>query len=262
MAKSSISTTRNYRMFKLSGDNRPLNLKKRKRLRESMAKYGFLRSYPLSCVRNGDGVLVVKDGQHRLAIAEELGLPVHYYVEDVDYDIGKVNCTQEKWTVRDFAMKFASNGKQAYQDGLDFADAHGMPIGTAFSLLAGTTSWGNVQSQFIAGEFVVKDREWADAVASVYVTLIKLAPEMKNARLMEACMAVCRVNGFDATRLLSGARRCRDKLVAYSTRDAYLELLETAYNYGRKRLFPLKNEAVMAMRDRNVSNAAKTVARK
>lgn len=254
MAKSSISTTRNYRLFKLSADNRPLNLKKRKRLRESMAKYGFLRSYPISCVRNKAGELVVKDGQHRLAIAEELGLPVHYYVEDVDYDIGMVNCTQEKWVVRDFAMMFASKGKAAYQEGLDFADAHGMPVGTAFGLLAGTTNWTNVQSAFMDGIFKVKDRGWADAVASVYVTLSKLSPSMKNARLMEACMAACRVDGFDATRLISGARRCLDKLVPYSTRDAYLELLEVVYNFGRKQLFPLKNEAIMAMRSRNAAN--------
>lgn len=108
-------------MFVSSGDNRPLNLKKRKRLRESMQEYGFLKPFPLSCSRNGDRKLIVKDGQHRLTVAEELGLNVHYFVEDVDYDIAKVNCTQEKWVVRDFAMKHANTGKKAYQDGLDEA---------------------------------------------------------------------------------------------------------------------------------------------
>lgn len=250
MAKSSISTTRNYRLFNLSADNRPLNLKKRNRLRRSMVNFGFLRSFPLSCIRDTAGNLVVKDGQHRLAIAEELGLPVHYYVEDVDYDIAQVNCTQEKWRVCDFAMMFASKGRAAYQEGIDFADAHGLPVGTAFALLSGTISWANVRHSFMEGTFKVRDREWADAVASIYVTLTELSKDMKNSRCLEACMAICRVDDFDATRLLSGAKRCRDKLASYSTRDAYLELMETVYNFGRKQLFPLKNEAIMAMRAR------------
>ena len=92
-----------------------------------MQEYGFLKSFPLSCSRNGDRKLIVKDGQHRLAVAEELGLNVHYFVEDVDYDIAKVNCTQEKWVVRDFAMKHANTGKKAYQDGLDCNDVSGCP---------------------------------------------------------------------------------------------------------------------------------------
>ena len=173
----------------------------------------------------------------------------------MDYDIGTVNCTQEKWVVRDFAMMFASKGKTAYQVGLDFAAAHGLPIGTAFSLLAGTTNWSNVRSHFTNGTFKVRDGAWAAAVASIYVALVQVSPEMKGARLMEACMAVCRIASFDPTRLISGAKRCRDKMVAYPTRDAYLELLEVAYNYGRKQLFPLKNEAVMAMRARNAVTA-------
>lgn len=253
MSKSSIVTTKNYRLFTLSEENRPLALKKRKRLRESMTEYGFLKSFPVSCSRNGNGKLVVKDGQHRLAVAEELGLPVHYFVEDVDYDIAKVNCTQEKWQSRDFAMKFAAAGNKAYQEGLEFADAHNLPIGTAFGLLAGTVTWSNIKNAFVSGTFTIKDRPYADEVASTYCALVSLSPELRNSRLLEACMYVCRVEDFDAGRLLAGARRCRDKLVAYSTRDAYLDMLEDVYNFGRKHLVPLKINATQAMRERSAA---------
>lgn len=63
-------------------------------------------------------------------------------------------------------------------------------------------------------------------------------------------MSVCRVPDFDAGRLLQCAARCRERLVSYSTRDAYLGMLEEVYNFGRKQLFGLKSAAVMAMRDR------------
>lgn len=68
-------------------------------------------------------------------------------------------------------------------------------------------------------------------------------------------MAVCRVPGFDAKRLIGGAERCRDKLGSYSTREAYLEMMEEIYNFGRKQLVGLKSQAMMIMKDRNACNA-------
>lgn len=257
MASRTIKSTKNYRLFKLTDENRPVNLKKHRRLKESMQQYGWLRCFPMACVRNGDNHLIVKDGQHRLAFAEELGLAVNYYVEEVDFDVAKVNCTPEKWTLRDYAKKWATNGKKPYEEGLEFAEMHGLPIGTAFALLGGTTTFGNIQTCFISGDFKVKDVDWANGVASIYVALVDLSREMRNARCIEACMAVCRVDGFDAERLIKGAKRCRDKLASYSTRDAYLEMFELVYNFGRKQLVPLKINAIQAMRERNVSNVKK-----
>lgn len=253
MSKSrsrSITTTKNYRLFKISEDNRNLDLKKHKKLRESMAKYGFLQSFPVVCFRDENKSLVVKDGQHRLALAEELGLPVHYVIEDVDFDIAVINCTPKTWSLRDYAQTYASKGVEAYIEGIEFADSHGIPIGTAFGLLAGTTSFNNVQGAFIDGDFEIRDRDWANSVASLYTSMIGLSKELRKSQFLIACMAVCRVETFDAARLLGGAKRCRDKLVSYSTRDAYLEMLQEVYNFGRKSLEPLKIQAVQAMRDR------------
>lgn len=255
MASRSITTTKNYRLFKLSGENRPLQLAKHKKLKESMQKYGFLRSFPLSCVRDNDGNIVVKDGQHRLAFAEELGLQVHYVVEEKDYDVATVNCTAKTWTLRDYAQKYSADGIAVYQDGLEFAEEHGIPVGTAFALLAGTTTFQNVKNAFESGEFKAKDRHYADMVASTYAAIAKMSKAVKCARFLEACMAVCRVKDFDPSRLIGSCNRCRDKLVSYSTRDAYLEMIEEIYNYNRRQLAPLKIEALQAMKDRNAVNA-------
>jgi len=66
-------------------------------------------------------------------------------------------------------------------------------------------------------------------------------------------MAVCRVAGLDVTRLRSGAKRRRDRLISYSTRDAYLGMLEEVYNFGRHSLVALKMEATAAMRARSAA---------
>jgi ParB-like chromosome segregation protein Spo0J len=82
-----IVNTRNYRLFERdSGENRPLDIKKHKKLMESMKKYGFLEVFPVVVTRNGGDKLIVKDGQHRIAIAEALGLPV-YYVEGLRAEV-------------------------------------------------------------------------------------------------------------------------------------------------------------------------------
>lgn len=257
--KKSITTTKNYRLFARSDDNRALCMKKHKKLFDSMKVYGFLEAYPIVCQRNGDKHLIVKDGQHRLAVAEELGLAVAYVVDKTDFDVAIVNSTAKVWTLVDYAQKHAANGKQVYKDGIDFAEQHALPIGIAFALLAGTTSFGNIAPAFIDGTFKSKDRTWADAVASLYSAMVHLSGNLRSARFLEACMAVCRVPEFSQERMLRCANMCREKLVAYGTKDGYLDMLQDVYNHFQKKLVPLKIAAIQAMRDRSAikSNGAK-----
>lgn len=253
-----ILNTRNYRLFQNnSGENRPLDIKKHKKLLESMKEYGFLECFPIIVNRNGGEHLIVKDGQHRLACAEALGLPVYYVEDKSDFDVAKVNVATKIWVLKDYAQKFAASGAKPYQEGLDFAQQYGLPIGTAFSLLGGTTTFSNFQEQFLSGTFKVKDRTWANAVASIYGPLTGMSKAVKNARMLEACMAVCRVPDFNPERLLGGAEQCREKLIAYSTRDAYLDMLEDIYNFRRRQLVGLKSAAIMAMRERNAAKPKK-----
>lgn len=252
-----IQVTKNYRMFLLNQENRPVDVKKHRKLLESMKLYGFLPCFPIVCGRDDQGHLIVKDGQHRLSIAESLGLSVCWVEETIDFDIATINCTAKVWAVRDYAEKYALNGKKDYQEGLEFQKAHGLPMATSFALLSGRTAFSNIANSFYAGDFKVKDRRWADAVAGVYGPIAAMSPVLKSARFIEACMAVCRVKDFDAKRLLANTERCREKLVSYSTRDAYLDMIEVIYNFGRSKLVSLKIEAMKVMRERKPMNKKK-----
>ena len=48
-----IQVTKNYKMFAHSGENRPLDLTKHKKLKESMEKYGFLKSFDIRGATGG-----------------------------------------------------------------------------------------------------------------------------------------------------------------------------------------------------------------
>lgn len=256
MSAPKLSVTKNYRLFTRAAGNRPLDLARHKKLHLSMKRYGFLPCFPLGCFYDSERGLIVKDGQHRLAKAEELGLPVYYVVIDVDFDVAEVNDTPKNWTIRDYAETHAASGIEVYREGLDFAEIHGLPVGTAFGLLAGTTTFNNVVEEYKAGVFKVRDRAWADKVGSLYSRIVNICGDVKGASFLGACMAVCRVDEFDPGRFVANALRCREKLVSYSTREAFLEMSEVIYNFGRTKLIPLKTLAAQAMRDRNAISIA------
>lgn len=245
-----LQVTKNYSLFNRSDDNRPLDLSEHKTLKQSMQRYGFIPSQPMSVVRHR-GKLVVKDGQHRLAFAEELGLPVYYVVDDADWDIATVNSTPKSWTPLHYALKFAANGLQPYVELLTYFDRHPISIGICIGLLSGSVKWTHFRGQFQSGQFEIRDREWADNVANLYTALIAQSPSVKGKGCLNACMAVCRVDKFDAKRLLRGASRRREKLVSYSTRDASLVMFEELYNLNQKKRVPIKFLAEEAMAKRN-----------
>lgn len=255
MAK--INVTKNYRLFGRSQDNRPVDPRRHRKLEESMKRYGFLPCYPIVCIRDRDKHLVVKDGQHRLILAEKLSLPVYWIEDEVDFDVALVNCAQRAWALRDFAHRYATAGIHVYREGLEFSERHKIPIGMTFALLGGTTTFTNVQESFFSGTFKAKDTAWAEQVASIYGPMVAKSALLKNARFLEACMAICRVKDFDGGRLIHNAERCREKLASYSTRDAYLDMIEVVYNYGRKQLVAIKIAALTAMRERNAITQAK-----
>jgi len=253
MSSKTIITTKNYRLFQVSEDNRPLNVSNRKALRDSMKKYGFLKSFPISCIKRG-GKLIVKDGQNRLALAEELGLAVHYIIEDVDYDIATINNAQEKWTLRDYAMKWAANGKDNYATLLEFIESHSIPISLGISLLCGYLHTnGDLTKHFKDGKFKVLDYDFADQIAGVYTQLTSLSKEIKTGSFLAALIAAMRVEGFDPKRLVDCAKKRPEKLKHYATRDSYLEMIEDVYNFNRSKLIAIKMPALQVLRERSVS---------
>jgi len=260
MSTTKIQATKNYKLFKRHDDeNRPLNVATRRKLMQSMKLYGFLKCYPIICYRTKAGQLVVKDGQHRLAIAEELGLTV-YWIEDAsDFDVAIVNSAMKGWTNKDYALKWAANGVESYAKMLEFAERFDIAVQHAVALLSGTTVFTNVRDAFIGGTFKIKDQKWAEAVASLYSQIGQICPRIKDQFFMLACMAVCRIEDFDHGRLIVQAEKCREKLLKYGTRDGYLGMIEEVYNYGRRRV-PVTIPAQNAMRERNATEKKKKAA--
>ncbi len=251
-AKITSTATRDYSLFVL-GDNRPLNPGAHRALRVSLKKHGFLWMYPVVCIRS-NGKLLIRDGQHRFHFAKELGLPVWYIVAERDYDVAAFNSTQKPWNVGDYMSRFSLNEDlgESYREALEFSKTYGIHISGAIALLAGTVSYSNVKDIVISGQFEVKDRQWAHATGRTYTGIVASAPMLKGKRCLDACMAVCRVPGFDPDRLFEGLRAHPEAIMTYSTREGYLTMFEKLYNYRKRQLVPLKMRALEELRNRNV----------
>lgn len=250
MAKYTITTTHNYGLFSLTNKNRPVDLDRRRSLRSSMKEHGFLKCYPMVCIRKVT-TLDILDGQHRFMVAQELGLPVSYLVVDEDIDIAFVNSTQKAWNLSDYCRSFAVQGKPAYQELLDFSTQHDISLVASMGILANNISHSNVRQKYLSGEYEVKTRGLADRVARLYSGISEGAKHIRTRFFINALFATVAISGLDDERLLSGARRCPESLIKYGNRDAYLTMLEYIYNFGRMNKFPLKIEAENAMNKRN-----------
>ena len=244
----SVVASKNYDLLKRDEhDNRNLKPGEHKGLRDSIKKYGMLPVFPIVCVRDKKKQLVIKEGQHRFFFAEQLKLTYYYFVTDIDFDIAIVNCAAKGWSIRDYAEKWART-KDDYQLVLNFSKSHNMSISVTAALLNGMTAFGKISDSFKDGTYSATHEDWGSFVATVYTQMLLINIDLKGQGFLQAIIAVCQIEGFDATRLTTNASRCRDLLVAYSKREMYLEMLEKIYNHSYKDKQPIRFQANEAAR--------------
>jgi len=251
--KSSLRTTTDYSVFDRCKENRPVDLAKRVALRKSIQDHGWIPAYPMHVTRNGKGRLIVRDGQHRLELAKELGLPVWFVECDDAADIAQINNAQKAWAVRDYAASFAQRGNDNYQRILEFSERYKISVSCAASLLAGVVGYSNTRKAYMNGDFKIADEQFAGTVAMIIQSVGRYSKCSKTNAFINAVSACVRVAAFDPRRLIENMNNCPEKLANYSTCDAMLEMLESIYNYAQRnsKLFPLRIEAQKVMRARN-----------
>lgn len=247
---SQVKMSKDYKRFQFSFENREINLSKHSRLKKSMEEHGFLPSFPILVKSHGERFEII-DGQHRFTFAQQLNLPV-YYLEatEEDLDIAGINNTSVKWSVDDYAHKYAKTNED-YQFLIEFSQKYKISINRSASMLFGHASAGYVSEEFKDGRFKVRDQAYAFKIGEIYSEIGSLCKETQNSRFTDALSAVCRVEEFDHERFIRTAKRCRELLGSYSTRDGYLEMIEKIYNHGSKFPIPLKLMAINVMRKRN-----------
>lgn len=251
--KTRLQQTTSYSQFCFAQENRDVDVThlrpEHKRLRESMRRYGFLPSCPIT-VRAVNGRFEILEGQHRFTFARELRLPIWYVIVDVDIDIAEINQTQATWRIIDYARRWAKDGRADYIEALDFAKTYGVSVGYAFAILAGTIIFHNISAKFRAGAYRITSRDYAKRIGESFKDICDAANPSAKRALFESLVACMAVPYFDEARLITTLRAQPDLLAPANTRDGYLKSFEDVYNFRRHSREPLAFDASEAMRAR------------
>jgi hypothetical protein len=257
MEHKSVNISNNYRTFKLSIENRDIDLKKNKakKLRESLKKHGWIPSFPMTCYKNGSDQLVILDGQHRFAIARELGMPVKYVIVDQEFDISEINNTQDTWKLKDYLSRWQKDGKDEYFEIEEFMKIHpNVTLSMSISLLGGQNSANtDLKNMYKEGKFKITAgaRGKAYLIANAFESIIEANKDAKHNNMLKALYKCFYVDSFDPQRLIEQCEKNPTMIQPYSKTEDWLDLLQEIYNHGKKsNRIPLRFQAEEAMKDR------------
>lgn len=240
-----LQRTSNYSIFEGHPTNRPI--REKQALESSMKRHGFMPSSPIQAVQNGGAKLKVIRGHHRLEVARRLGIPVWYVVDNSNTDIFDLEGdSTQLWSSGDFLTGRARAGDKDCIEVIAFAEAHGLPIGCAASLIGGESAGsGNMLTKIKRGVFKVGDK--VHPLQVVAITDLARAAGVKfatTASFVGAVSMVIQVPEVDAERLKRRIRSHSANIKKRSTRNDYLEELESVYNYQSRERLPLKHRAI------------------
>lgn len=248
-----ISQTRNYAQFVHDSTNRPITERdatKLKLLRASMQKYGFL-PFPIIVRRSGERLRIL-DGQHRFAIAQELGLPVLWVETDRDdIVIAETAAAQSPWVLFHYVASFATQGHEDYKRLQEFAGETGLPLAKAASLLAGEAAHsGNVNENIRDGKFRVRDMAYARRVATILEVVKRHVPWALHSLSIAAISRFARVKDFDDAQMVKKIETHPHLLRRCATLEMFSDMYEEVYNHMSRARIPLAFLAREAMASR------------
>jgi hypothetical protein len=253
-----MRTTTNYDLFTFHETNREVDLKNplTRNLARSLENYGWFKSHPAMVVRDDGGSLVVLDGQHRIKVAEALGIPICYQEVTVpdktqyglDLVIKEVNNSQKSWALRDYVDSYAKGGAEPYKTLLSFHKKWSIPLGLSAALLAGTLTTGAVTRVLRTGQFRIIDLDGANAIAETCCDLAAHHKGFKKQPAITALTLCFKVDYFDPERLIAAAQSSRHLINNAADREGWLEDIEALYNYRRSQRKPLAFDANEAWR--------------
>jgi hypothetical protein len=173
-----LSTT-DYPIFKTITGNRAINKEHIEKIATSIQEKNLL---PVRPIVVNDKMEVI-DGQHRLAAAELIKVPIYYVVANgLDYeDIASLNSASKNWTTADYVRMYDLQGYPEYKKISDLAKTTGLSLECVLYIVLRNNFCRNIFkekniikdniSNFRAGEFEFKE---LDLLTAFFIDLVRL----------------------------------------------------------------------------------------
>jgi hypothetical protein len=250
-----ILETNNYGLFYLSPFNR--DVKRTQELEFSMKNYGFLDNYPIYVVRRGTK-FEIKDGHHRFETAKKLRLPIKY-VEGPDLPMHVIVKGVRFWDMQDWHTSYGRTGISAYNVVDQYHKETGIHLSACISMLAGDSAGsGNHNKAYKNGTYRLGDPTHANIVGDIIMFCHKIGvPFATNNHFVTALSKLVWADGFDPEKMKKQIKKFKHLMPKQGSKQAYLDLLDTVFNYASRKKIPLAFNAEEAARKRNVTEKNK-----
>lgn len=214
-----IEKSTDYKRFKLSGYNRPIDMTHVQNLAEQMSKNPDLLAVYPSIVDAGDTIL---DGQHRFLAARQVGAPYYFIRQNVEVEaIVGANLNTRQWKGADFMAHYCAMGLPEYLKLAEFLTRWPITIGVVLRM---SSAWKANTKRFRLGQFVFDEQPTLEIVCQ-HIAQIENAIVARDKRwlwsraFVSAVKAMLALPGYSQTRML----RQIDKQPANITRQIRTE---------------------------------------
>jgi hypothetical protein len=217
----------NYDQFKIMSGNRPTNNGHVQQLKRSFE----LRQLIVPVLVNDKMEII--DGQHRVEVCRQLGLPVYFIILQ-KYGIREVqmlNTNMKNWSVEDYLACYCNEGIEDYIKYREFRAKFGFDHQVSLAFLMGST--GKYHMIFNEGNLKVKSYEKAERAAQMISEFAHLYKGYKRKTFVFAMMAIMKNPEYNHQEMIDKVALQQTRLVDCPTVDTYISLMEELYNYHR-----------------------------
>jgi hypothetical protein len=155
-----VQSTTDYKQFKFIKGNRAVMQRHVIGLITSITKHNMLAENPILVNEK----MEVIDGQHRLAAAVGLKIPVYYVVVDEIglTEVQQLNTYARPWRGTDYLNSYVATGKPAYIQFKNFLDEYALTINHGLILVTGDNK-DEAYPKFRAGELSFSEEQMKQA---------------------------------------------------------------------------------------------------
>ena len=225
-----IHSTKHYHWFNYANGNRDINPKEYQSLKKNISENGQLQ--PIMVNERGE----VIDGQHRLAVCKELGMPISFVIipGTTIQTAVHLNTAGLRWSTLDWINYYAKQGNDDYKELLQFVKKSPFNVFLSVMIAQGNLSKSSDRRMNLkAGTWVCKN--W-DMAHELMMQMSIVAPMIQNSFELyaNALIKYSNLKQFDWSRFTRQLKTHPEVLQKVADQLQALEAIDKLYNYRKK----------------------------
>lgn len=230
-AENVVQSTKNYKQFKLMGQNRLLSQGHIESIKKAFTEIGNLTRVQPILVNERYEII---DGQHRFVAAQQMSEPIYFTMQHGlrIRDARNMNILHRTWSMDDFARSYAEGGNSNYIRYLELQTNYEVTHSVLLAYIYFVDRKGTFKL-FRLGDLEIADLAGTRERLEKLVEAREAVPHLKNDRTFAlAYLKVMESEHFNQARMVRKLAAIGDKVVRhFATQGDYLRALEEVFNY-------------------------------